>query len=240
MGLWAFHTFVRTADIAALERALEQVLALDDYEPIAKPTFAESLEQKTFSYGEQLCLKEGFCGVLLIPMTSRDQQWSYIQCAPGSLLSKRPQGTEHPRLAELAKILKVDAFRLEVEDGDSAVLLECRHDGKFRVSGALTSMLEEAYSSYTGETDEEDPPVKYFEEEVQDIESTFEILSNLKAFSPENFGFPEAAAIEIEAEFLGLLDSDLDWIHYEDRLFHVEPIHAPGCTVCALYFRRKV
>lgn len=238
MGLWAFHTFVRTTDVAALERAVQQVLAPDGYEPIAKPTPAESLEYKTSSYGEQIYLREEFCGVLLIPTTSRDQTWSYIQSAPMSLLCERAQGTEHPRLAELAKILKISAFRLEVEDGDSAVLLECRHDGKFRVSGALTSMLEEAYSSYTGEPDEEDP-LKYFDEEVQGDEPAFELLPELKAFSPANFSFAEAAANEIEAEFLSSLDSDLAWIFYEDRLFNAWPINAAGPTTRALYFRRR-
>jgi hypothetical protein len=242
MGLWAFHTFVHETDVAALERAVQQVLALDQYEPIVKPTPEESLEHRTSRYGEQTSLREGFCGVLLISGTSDDQQWSYIQCAPDSLFCERARGTEHPRLAELAKILQVDAFRLEVEDGDSAVLLECRGNGEFCVSGALTSMLEEAYGDYTGETDEETeaPTLKYFEEEVQGDEPTFELLSEFKAFSPANFGYPEPAVYEIEAKFLGSLDGDLAWIHHENRLFNAEPINTTeNSTVRALYFRRR-
>lgn len=214
MGIWASHTFIQTTDMAALERAVEQVLAVDGYEPIPKPTPDESLERRTYGDGERLYLRKGFCGVLLIPATSRDQKWSYIQCVLKSLLCKRSQGISNPKLVDLAKILQVDAFRLEVEDGDSAVLLECKDDGSFRLSGALTSMCEEAYSDYTDEIIEETEhtPVMYFEEEVQAEEPEFELLSNLKAFSPVNFECIESAANEIEAEFLGSLDSDLDWI----------------------------
>lgn len=237
MGYWATHTFIRTTNTAALEQAVQQVLVLDEYESIAKPTPEESFYRRASGYSEQSYLREEFCGVMLIPTTSRDQQWSYIQCAPDPLLSKRARGIEHPRLAELAKILQVDAFRLEVEDGDSVVLLECNSNGEYRVSGALTSMLEEAYDDYPDEDDGDEttePSLKYFEEEVQGDDPAFEILSDLKPFSPENRS-PEHAARAIEAEFFGSVDMNLNW----NRLFNAEPINDTDSTVRELYFRRK-
>jgi hypothetical protein len=238
MGYWATHTFVRTTDMTILEQAVQQVLALDEYEPIAKPTPEVSFERKTSQYGEQIYLRKEFCGVLLIPMTSRDQKWSYIYSAPPSLFCERAKGADHPRLAELAKILQADAFHLEVEDGDSAVLLECKANGEFRVCGSLTSMLEEAYSDYTGELDEEieEPPVKFFEEESQSHETTFEILSDLKSFSPDNFSYPEPAAYAIEAEFFGSVGVN----RYLNRLFDGNPVDFTDAAVRESYFYKRV
>ena len=232
MGGWANDTFIRTTNMTTLEQAIRQVLALDGYKPIAKPTPEESFYRTTSRYGEQTYLKDDLCGVLLISGTSKDQAWSYIQCAPNSLLCERARGIEHPMLAEVAKILQVDAFRLEVEDGDSVVLLECSHNGEFRVSGALMSMLEEAYNNHPDEATE--PPIKYFEEDVQGDYPVFELLSDLKPFSPENFRNPERAVAEIGGEFFRSDNVPLNW----NRLFSAEPVDFTDPTIYELYFRQ--
>lgn len=79
----------------------------------------------------------------------------------------------------------------------------------------------------------------YYEEEVQAEEPEFELLSDLKSFSPLNFECIEFAANEIDAEFLSSLDSDLDWIFHDNRLFGIERIDASGSTVRELYFHRR-
>lgn len=218
--------------MTTLEQAIRQVLALDGYKPITKPTPEESFYRVTSSYGETTYLKDDLCGVLLISGTSKDQKWSYIQGAPNSLLCERARGVEHPMLAEITKILQVDAFRVEVEDGDSVVLLECSRNGEFRISGALMSMLEEAYENHADEVTE--PPIKYFEEDVQGVDPVFELLSDLKPFSPENFS-PEYAAHKIGGEFFRSDNVPLNW----NRLFSAEPVDFTDPTIYELYFRRE-
>jgi hypothetical protein len=245
MGLWAFHTFIRSTDIPAIENALKQTFALDGFEIIPRAS-QQHIDGDASKGNSRDPTTEPFWGVFILPAVSKDENWSYLKCVPNDLLCKRSRDTSHPRLAEVAWLLEADAFRLEVEDGDSAVLLECRHDGEFRVSGALTSMLEEAYSEYDIHEETEPPeggwesiPIFWYEEQVQADDCTFELLSDLQPFNPDNYRDPEIAANEIEAEFLGLADDDyLDWIFY-DRLYPPTTIEPADPNARELYFHRR-
>jgi hypothetical protein len=239
MGLWAFHTFIRTTDLPALEQALQQVCSLDGYQPIPKPLPEQSIQRRSSQYGEQVYIADGFLGIFLMAATSVDQEWTYLKCAPDSFLCERAQGASQPRLAALAQVLGCDAFWLEMTDGDSMVLLECSSDGTFRVSGASMFMLEEAYAACTEETSAEEwdsLPVLYFDEQVEDTEPSFSLLIDLAAFNPDDD--IEAATNDIEAEFLGSMDDAyLSWI-YENKLFGTESVDESASHVRELYFRR--
>lgn len=98
-------------------------------------------------------------------------------------------------------------------------------------------MMDEVYSAYTGEPDEEieEQPVKFFEEESQSHETTFELLSDLKAFSPDNFSYPEPAAYAIEAEFFGSVGVN----RYLNRLFDSNPVDFTDAAIRESYFYKK-
>ena len=130
MGEWDNTAYLRTGDLATVERALTDLFAAEGYDPVRRPPRRQSERYDSMQYGDAAGNRRW--ALALFPGAPG---WSVVKTAPFELLCEPVAAGQNPRLAALAVALGCDALQLNLYDGDSVVLLESAADGRVGVSG---------------------------------------------------------------------------------------------------------
>lgn len=121
--------FVR-GKVDAVASALEQTLRDDGRTLVSAPPPRRPPHGDPMQYGDGESAP--LWGIAVIPGTDG---WVIVKTAPFSLLCERTADEHVPRIAKLAKLLRTEAFQLNVYDGTAIVLLEADAHGHARASG---------------------------------------------------------------------------------------------------------
>lgn len=179
MGYWENTTYIHHGDVAAVARAIEQVLAAEGMLPVPAPPPRTRGVFEPMQY--DVALDNDLWALAVFPGA---EGWCVVKTAPLELLSQRAAGSPRMRLADVCIALGASAFQANLYDG-ATVLAEVSAQGEVMISG------------FNGQSDD---PMDWHGIEVEEerIEPAFE-LHDLAHLAPDGRGdlFAAATAREI-------------------------------------------
>src|SRR5262245_44012060 len=128
MGEWGYVTFVRHADVDAVEAALGRLFAAEGMKRTeARP---RARDQHQLQYGSGRTSK-----YWAVALGAGAPGWTVLRGAPAELLGEPREDGGVPRLAALAREIGADAAHVSLYDGTAAVIVEASPDGTWGLSG---------------------------------------------------------------------------------------------------------